>query len=266
MTAQSHRIVIIGGDGFIASALLAHLAENHSNIEACSLSKQEFDITDPLTWKTFPSDTTTVIHAAAQINGDLYDIFKVNAFSAEPLAGFLNKQNINRLIYLSTGAVYGHISTPTQPDMPASPEGPYAVSKYLAERIFQEQFTGKLNILRLYFPYGPSQKLPRLIPQLRDNIIKGNAVFCNSDGGPNLSLTHINDICKIICDDVLFTEDSPRIANIAAANHISMQSIIQQLAETIGQKAVIKIASDHHDSISINWPRKFNFTSIDFNF
>ena len=48
-----------------------------------------------------------VVHAGMCDRGDRFEIFNTNALSAGPLGEHLNRIGTSKLIYLSTGAVYG---------------------------------------------------------------------------------------------------------------------------------------------------------------
>lgn len=234
MTGSRKTVAVIGAEGFIGSNLCRHIRESFSDeIVLTALGREDFDLTAPETWTTLPDGTDCLIHAAALLQGDVYDIFSINALPARELAVFCNKRKIRQFIYISTGAVYGTTPEPASALTPVNPSGHYAVSKFLAERILQDTFTGTLQVLRLYFPYGHGQQAPRLFPRLAWSIASGETISCNPGGGPRLSVVHIDDLCGTVIKDFVLGRHGSGIWNIASDTVVSIGDVCRRVADAL---------------------------------
>ncbi len=254
MALAPRTLAIIGAEGFVASHLRGYLTSANDRMAVQSLSRETFDLTRPAEWHSLAQGTEVVVHAAARMSGPLYDVYNTNALSAHHLVDFLNARGVRRLIYFSSGAIYGPTSSRTTPSTPPAPEGAYAVSKYLAEQKFLERFSGQVNILRLYFPYGPGQRAPRLVPRIVKLIEERQTVRCNPDGGPWVSLTHVEDICKVVADYVLRDDGAPEIVNIAPREPVSLRSLAEAIGSVVGKRPVFDFSGQALDCTSAPWP------------
>lgn len=168
-------VAVIGAKGFVGRSLCGMLA-NQGLVTTIPLSRPLFDLNIPSTWGALPPRTDCVIHAAAALRGDIYEIFNTNALSAGPFAAHLNAIGVRKLVFLSTGSVYGATCSVTSPSIPCAPDTWYAASKYIAECKFLEVFSGHLNVLRLYFPYGSNQPQSGLFPKMAKRIACGEVI------------------------------------------------------------------------------------------
>jgi len=251
------RIAVIGANGFIGKAVYESLLRMHELIEVIPLTRSNFDLTTPENCIVFP-EVDCVVHAASKNDGSTYEIFNTNALTAGNVASRLNSAGVKKLIYLSSGAVYGPVEEPTYPGLECNPQGDYAVSKYLGEIKTAEVFTGNLSILRLYFPYGMGQNRQRLIPRLIARLKAGESIVCNHDGGPDLSLTHIDVITELISDLCLKELDSKgrsvNIRNVAGPEIIKLYTLVQALADVLGVEPNITSTGNAPNAVSIAFP------------
>lgn len=234
MPSSPLSVAVIGANGFVGRALCT-LMETRPDIRVQRLGRPDFDLTEQGTWSTLAPGTECVVHAAALTGGDLYRLFDVNALSAGPLARHLNELGVRKLIFLSTGAVYGANPAPTTPDTPCAPVTPYAISKYLAERKLAERFLGRLNVLRLYYPYGPRQGAERLFPRLKARIANGETVTVNEDGGPRLSVTHVDDLCSVMIERFILSDEDRTIHNLASDQILRVAEAARAIAALMGR-------------------------------
>jgi nucleoside-diphosphate-sugar epimerase len=78
---------------------------------------------------------------------------------------------------------------------PTRPDSLYGLSKLLAERILEVLLNSEVVILRLFFPFGPGQRLPRLIPRLIQRIARGQSIEINTNFGyPIINPIFIDDL------------------------------------------------------------------------
>lgn len=231
------RVGILGARGFVGAALARQLMAD--GVEVVALNRPIFDLTDRSTWAALDCGLDVVVHAAGGRADTLWDTYRVNLLPCEALAGRCNALGVRRLVYLSTGRVYGYHSHPAFPGMDCTPVGDYPVSKYLAERVLADTFHGEYSIARLYYPYGPGQKPPRVFPRLAAQVAAGEPVTCAAGGGPRLSVSHIDDLAQVLARDFVQAGTAPPIANLASASVVNIAGLAHQLGETLGRPPVI---------------------------
>ena len=228
-------VFIVGAAGFVGRAL-ARTAARYDAIRTFSLAHSELDLERPETWFHIEGGADCLVHAAGRLDGNREQLFAANADHAADLAECLNAKSVRRLIYLSTGAVYGAVSGITTPATECRPESDYPQSKRAAERAFRDVYKGELRILRLYYPYGPGQAKPRLMPRLLDAVLREEVILCNRDGGPWLNLSHVDDLAGIILNDfILPKENGPAVVNLASDRIMSIAEIAGAMARHVGK-------------------------------
>lgn len=95
---------------------------------------------------------------------DIDQIYSINVEYTEKLARAAIAAGVQRFVFVSSAKVFGETTTGKSPfdeDMPSSPEGIYAQSKYEAERVLKTISAGKdmeLVIIRPPLVYGPGVK------------------------------------------------------------------------------------------------------------
>lgn len=238
------KVVILGAKGFVGSALSERLVGMGHDV--IRLGRPEFDLTDPSTFVRIPADVEVLIHSAGQVgateNDDL--AWKTNVHSSFYLGKYLRSWTRTPLmIYLSSGAVYGmnrHVVTCA--DGP-HPEGLYGVSKFLSEQMFETMLSGRLVILRLFFPFGPRQKLPRFIPSLVARIARGEEVEITNAGGPVVNPIYIEDLVNQVA--LIMSERRRSCYNLGGASEVTVKSIAETIAGVLDVKARFSIKNEN---------------------
>lgn len=243
------RLGILGIRGFVGAALARHAQEQ--GIEVAGFGRPDFDLTDRATWGCLDRGLDVLVHAAGGHATSLWDCFRVNLRPCEALAEHLNHLGLPRLVYLSTGRVYGYHPHAAAPDHDCTPDGDYPVTKYLAERVLADSFKGRLSIARLYYPYGPGQKPPRVFPRLAAQIAAGQPVRCAEDGGPRLSVSHVDDLCQVLLRDFILAQNPPAIANVASPQVLSIAEIATLLGDALGKTPEIIRQGPARDEFSV---------------
>jgi len=234
------KITVLGSSGFIGSALSQFLEE--SGDQVIRLKRPDFDLNSPNTFTRIPSDTDVVIHAASCMGNDSDElIWKTNVISTYYLIQHLNMQSCPCLmIYLSSGAVYGTQSRPVDISSPLRPDSLYGVSKLLAEHMIEKTPKSKSVILRLFFPFGPGQSPPRLIPRLIQRIFNNESVTINAhSGGPIINPIYIDDlVCQIaeIIQNPIHTH-----YNLGGFEIFSIQEISEIISQYLFRTPIFRI-------------------------
>lgn len=224
-------ITILGAAGFVGSALSQRLQGMGEIV--VNLSRPDFELTRSDTFRTIPAETDILIHAAGQVGSAAGDevLWQTNIKSTYYLVQYLNANCRPRfVVYLSSGAVYGFQPQTVDCATPLRPDSLYGLSKLLAERIFEAMLKTKVVTLRLFFPFGPRQKKPRLIPSLTQHIMKGEPIELNTPLGlPMINPIYINELVDQIIH--VLREPSRDCYNLGGVRAYS----IKQIAEVIGR-------------------------------
>jgi nucleoside-diphosphate-sugar epimerase len=247
------RILITGGTGFIGSTLGPRLiAAGHELFCVCrpgsSASFGEtvvWDAASPAGMSKFPEAIEAVIHLAQSRSyrnfpGDSREMFDVNVGMTMSILQWAARSKVKQFCLVSSGAVYEPFSGALQEDAALGPHGFLGASK-LASEIMARPFAGlfKLNILRLFFPYGPGQR-DRLIPDLIRRIRCDEAiqVTANSEG-MRLVPTFVEDIAGVLVASV---ESSwTGTVNVATPEALSIRRIAELIGRQLGIEPKLEI-------------------------
>ena len=161
----------------------------------------------------FPKAVEVVIHLAQSRSyrdfpTDSREMFDVNIGMTMSLLQWAARSGVKQFCLVSSGAVYEPFTGSLREDAALAPCSFLGASK-LASEIIARPFAGlfKLNVLRLFFPYGPGQR-ERLIPDLIRRIRCGEAVQVTANGEwMRLVPTFVEDIADVFVASVEFVVD-----------------------------------------------------------
>jgi len=153
------KILITDRNGLIGTRCFEKLSDEFS-IQRISVRKH-----NPLELALMDYDV--VLHSAALVHQmkktGKKEYLRSNTYLTRDLAAEAKRQGVKQFIFLSTVKVYGEMNTlltPWKEDSPCYPSGPYAESKYLAEKevekLASEGFT--VSVIRIPLVYGPGVK------------------------------------------------------------------------------------------------------------
>jgi len=142
-------ILVTGGSGFIGTNLVTDLLKEGHKVTIYDKQKSETypdlcidgDIRDKEKLTRSMRGVNAVYHLAAEHRDDVQPIslyYEVNVGGAENIVYALKKNDVNRLIFTSTVAVYGLNAGNPNEDSPVRPFNDYGKSKYKAETIFSK--------------------------------------------------------------------------------------------------------------------------------
>jgi nucleoside-diphosphate-sugar epimerase len=237
------RILITGGTGFVGSTLGPRLiAAGHELFCVCRPGSS-VGFGETVIWNAespvgedLPESIEVVIHLAQSrryrhFPVDSREMFDVNVGMTMALLQWAAQSKVKQFCLVSSGTVYEPFTGSLQEDAAVVPRGFLGATKFASE-IIAWPFSSllKLNILRLFFPYGPGQR-DRLIPDLIRRIRCGDAVQVTANGeGMRLVPTFVEDIADVFLASV---ESSwTGTVNVATPEALS----IRKIAELIGQR------------------------------
>jgi len=246
------------GNGFIGGFVSNKL--DLLGIEHSLYNSKNFNLCDKNTWKNLSTKTTQVLIAAGSMSSNENELQSVNEQPIESLCKYLEDIGVKKIIFLSSGAVYGDYPYDTHPGIECKPSSMYGLSKLNTESSLLRSWKASLNIVRLYFTYGPLQKKPRFIPNLIEKIQQGGAILINDDGGPRITLNHVDDVSQHLINTFIVNNHETIIQNLASPFNITVKDLATKLAKHIGTKPIFKINTinePNHTSLPFpnEWPK-----------
>jgi len=252
MSRQGNGILITGSSGFIGSNLVS--MANSLNLEITTLDyvgKPDIkcDITDADWEKIGLSNFKTVIHLAAKtsVSESLEDPNKfldVNSKATRKLFSACVEQDVERVIFASSAAVYGSSDKETKKiGEEGTPTSPYAETKLYGEEVARHLSSENTTFLCLRFfnVYGPSQKIDgeysAVIPSFIQSAISGNPIIIHGDGGQTRDFIHVSDVCSAIISSLSTPLPNFSVTNVGSGRGISileLAKIVSELVESVG--------------------------------
>lgn len=264
------RVVVIGGGGFIGSALVKHLSARHACVcfghgrRFAELRERvggeveyvEGDATDADAVREVLRGADAVIHAAgtggeADCLADPTRSLLAHVYGAQLLAREALKANVTRFIYTSTIAVYGTYrarAMPLSEESEPMPDEFYGALKATAERALID--SGRFRILRLSNVYGCGSGLFSLSSGVAGKFVElisqGKPLKVFGDGSQAIDYAHIDDVCRAY-ELALGVEDGKSfIYNVGGGRPVSVRELAETAArlseELTGARAQVEFA------------------------
>ncbi len=226
------KILITGGAGFIGKHLTKYLLENDESVTifdnfSNSIKKSlipfinlgvkviEGDITELSDIQNAVKDQDIVIHLAAKISvsesmKNPLETFQVNVEGTRNVLTACEKNNIKKLIILSSDAVYGNndnFNKKFKENEHLQPISPYGKSKLEMEKItekFSHEFSLNTIVFRLFNVYGKGQtdEYAGVISKFANCIKKKMPLIIYGDGSQTRDFVAIEDVVNIISKQI----------------------------------------------------------------
>lgn len=270
---QNAHLFISGGTGFIGCWLLESLrhADQRLNLgfNATILTRDpeafshklphlaeypafKFVTGDIIDFSGLPGNYTHIIHAATEASADLNEsnpkrMFDTAVLGTRRILDFALEKGVARMLFLSSGAVYGQqpwelekvsedwMGSPSCVD----PRSAYAEGKRAAEMlcaIYAKQFGLHVSIARIFALLGPY--LPLDIHYAAGNFIRdamhGKPVIVNGNGLPCRSYLYASDL-TIWLWHLLVHAKPCKPYNVGSDESVSIRELAERVARVIGQ-------------------------------
>lgn len=273
------RILVAGASGLIGSCIvdilmanpkrdyeviaLGRNAERMQNKFADYISDGLFsilvkDITKPFGTTTLCLDY--IIDAASNASPNFFkknpvEVMKANIDGVSNLMDYGIINNTNRMVYLSSGEVYGegNGSPFTEKDSGyvdcASLRACYPSSKRAAETLciaYAEEYQKDVVIARLCHTYGPgfTESDNRVYAQFIRNVLNGEDIVLKSKGEAYRSWLYVVDAANAILQ-LLLKGENKNAYNVADPHsNITIRQLAETIADLTGHKVVFDIPKD----------------------
>lgn len=259
--------LITGAAGFLGSHLANHLAREGHHVRGLddlstgdpkSLSVDVLftrgDVNDrPKLW-TLLQDIDCVYHLAARVAVPESIIYPreynaVNVSGTVSLMEAMRDVGVRRVVFVSSGAVYGDQDPSTLPLKEAAvpnPTSPYAVSKLAAEyyvRTIGDLWEIETVSLRVFNAYGPGQHLPPSHPPVIPNFLRqakrSGTLVVHSDGSQTRDYVYLDDVVSAMIAAATAPGLDNLVINVGSGTETSVRELMRLVLEITGSRAEV---------------------------
>jgi len=179
-----------------------------------------------------------VYHFAAEHQDDVQPVslyYEVNVGGAENVVSALESNNVDRVIFTSSVAVYGLSSETPHEDSPVKPFNDYGRSKYQAETVFNHwansDHTRSLVTVRPAVIFG--EKNRGNVYNLLQQLLSGKFIMVGK-GINKKSMGYVLNLTQFLTS-LLTSEPGQYVYNYADKPDLSMNELIEIIHDTTGK-------------------------------
>lgn len=238
------RIFISGGAGYLGYNLVRCLEQNPEVEEIIvydnlfrenlnffilgeNLNKTTFikgDILNEFELNKHLQNIDVVYHLAAFVDApysykDSFNYEQINHFGTATLVNALRKNLPKKLIFTSSGAVYGNQESGNEATTP-EPQNAYGISKLNAEKyinLLRDETNVSIFRVANVFGFNPMFRLDSIINQMIFNALLYNKIKINGKGENKRPFIHIDQVSKALYD-AAFNENTEPLVNLVEHN------------------------------------------------
>ena len=165
--------------------------------------------------------------------------------NAAALVNFLERQPADRLVFVSSGAVYDGLRGEVTPATPVSPLLPYAISKLASERyvtFFAERRRALASYanIRFFGAYGPYEAPRKITTRWLKAIIAGAREFTVRGDGQNLiDFMYVDDAVDAMLRVVTDATFSGTV-NLASGTPVTVNAVVAAMAQAAGVDIAVR--------------------------
>lgn len=276
------RVVVIGGGGFIGSALVKYLSARHACVcfghggrfeelrEKLNAAVEYFegDVTDASALRGVMRGADAVVYAAgtggeADCLADPTRSLLAHVYGAQVAAREAADAGVASFVYTSTIAVYGTYHARPMPlteEMEVKPDEFYGALKATAERALID--SGRFRVLRLSNVYGYGSGLFSLSSGVAGKFVelisKGMPLRVYGDGSQRIDYVNVDDVCRAFELALGAAESENFVYNVGGGRPVSIRELAEAAAalseELTGRRAEIEHAPAPADKL---WPDRW---------
>lgn len=262
MRAKAEKVGITGGSGFIGNNLCKLF--DKENINYCRFTGDL--LKDEDVEKFFIDNRVTqIVHLAGDFFPPFNNLIEKNLFTTEKLLDIGFRFGLKKMIYSSTGAVYGEpVNKESYESDSLRPNTLYGLSKLYAEECivyYQKKFNVQYVILRFPNVYGKENKKGVIFNLLKDIKEKGYVTIAG-DGNQSRNFLHVSDACLSI--EKALDYKSSDIFNISNPVKVTVNDLVKILSKDYGFKIKYENEDNGLRNILLNTDkalRKLKFAS-----
>jgi len=193
-----------------------------------------------------------VIHIAGLIGGPIFarnprNNIYLNVMGTVNMLEISRLFKIRRMVYISSGAVYGIRDNIPLEDEPLTPGDIYGAAKASAEFLgiqYANEFDLDFRSIRVYFAYGPG-RLPSEVTPLHNAVfgclVGDTKITLPAGADQSIDFVYIKDIARAICLVYDKPELQHRQYNVSSGVCYEIPKLIQKVADCAGRQVDIDI-------------------------
>jgi nucleoside-diphosphate-sugar epimerase len=248
------KVLVIGGSGFIGSAIVEKAISLGFDVDSLGLSLPQFekrkknvtyltaDITNSSTLKILSDkDYKYIVNTGGYIDHKLFfnggdDVLDAHFNGLVNIVNAIKIKNLSRFVNIGSSDEYGDVHAPQAEFERERPITPYSLGKVAASHFLQmlhktENFPGVT--LRLFLCYGPGQDSKRFLPYLISQCLSDDEIRI-SPGEQLRDYCYIDDIVDAVFNVFLNDASNGKIFNIASGKPISIRRVVEKMVNIIG--------------------------------
>ncbi len=255
------KILVFGGSGFLGKHLIKKMEGNfdfsylvhNSNDYADNSIKG--DILEPISYESNLKNSDIVINLIGQVEPNLEQLIATNITGGLNLLQSSIKNNIKKIILVSTINVYGeNKNSPSKETDDLSPITNYGMIKMLNEKLyenFSKLYDIDITILRLSGIYGPG-KIKGFFPQLLNSVTDKNIILTPYNNGNQFrDFLYVDDAIDGIMKSINDKSSGFNIFNISSGMRYSIKELISMMEKLSNSKISVEYLHDKFDEESI---------------
>lgn len=246
------KVAVIGGSGFIGTRLIELLVSEHSVVNIDKKMSEEFpnitkicDVRDCERLTSYLVGVEVIINLAAEHADNVTPkslYYDVNVVGAKNIVEAAVKNNIKRILFTSSVALYGLDKDCSLETDEVEPFNEYGSSKLKAEQVFLEWSRAGGNTVEIVRPvviFGESNR--GNVYNLLKQIYVG-PFFMIGNGMNRKSMGYVGNISAYLKDAVTNIKDTVFIVNYSDKPDLTMDELVGFVVELIpGRARVLKI-------------------------
>lgn len=246
------KVLVTGGAGFIGSHIAdkfddVRVLDNLSSGSLKNLSKRvdfiKGDITDYNIVNKAMKDIDYVFHLAAFVSVNESMIFpektyEVNVKGTENVLKAAKENNVKKVIYTSTAAVYGdNPNLPLNENSKLNPLSPYGKTKIEAEKLCLEHNAVCLRPFNVFGPrQNPDSPYSGVISIFVKNALQNKDIVIYGDGSQTRDFIFVEDAVKA---NLLAMKNGNGVYNVGTGTKVSINELAKKIIELTGSKSKI---------------------------
>ena len=260
MKWNNKKVLITGAAGFIGINLLKRLVclkakvfamDNFSTgkpIETLSKMSVEIinaDVSIRKSFENVPNDIDYVFHFGAPSSIILFNKDPVFALSSticglNNVFEFAKSVEAEKVVYPSSGSVYGTAPAPQSENGSASPTNLYGITKLTCEKIAKWNFELVPSVgLRIFAGFGPGEEhkgdYASVVTIFLNCMLKNERPVIFGDGTQNRDFVYIDDVV----DSIVSSAERPisnTIVNVGTGRNLKFNDVVQIINDLLGKK------------------------------
>lgn len=252
------KVLVTGGAGFIGSNLVTELLNNKYKVivldnfssgdiknlnENKNLEIVEGDIRDYDLLESLIKKVDIVVHLAAIVSvvdcENNPEACEVNVEATNKIFELAVENNIEKVIYASSAAVYGDVDVlPTRENFDLNPISKYGKYKLENEKKAKEMKGGTSFVgLRFQNVYGPKQNIKSdyaaVIPLFINLALQGKPIKIFGDGKQTRDFVFVKDVANAILLSINNKEKINDVFNIGTGKEISILDLRDKISKVL---------------------------------